>query len=207
MKMIDITQPLDKNTPEWPGDTPFDFEINWTMEDSQYVNVGKITMSTHFGTHIDAPFHFDNNGKKVHELDLGLYVGKAKVIDVSNHREIGVEEIKDYDLTGVERLLIRTNSWNKRREFPTHITYLKPEIALFLAGKGVKLLGVDVPSVDPLESTELSTHHSLHQNGVHILEGVVLDNVVPGDYELIALPLKIVGGDGSPVRAILRALY
>ncbi|MCH1627279.1 arylformamidase [Fredinandcohnia quinoae] len=204
MKIIDISQPLDTNTPEWPGDTPFEFNINWTMEESLSVNVGKMVTSTHMGTHIDAPFHFDNEGKRVHELDLELYVGKARVIEVSGHERIGIEEIKDYDLAGIERLLIRTKSWTDRRQFPKTITYLQPELAPFLADKGIKLVGVDVHSVDPLDSKELYAHHSLHQHGIHILEGIILDHVAPGDYELIALPLKIVGGDGSPVRAILR---
>ncbi|MFT4416161.1 arylformamidase [Fredinandcohnia humi] len=206
MKLTDISQPLHKETAEWPGDTPFQYIVNWPKEESQSVNVGKITTSTHIGTHIDAPFHFDNEGKKVHELDIELYVGKARVIDVSGYQEIGRTQLENYNLEGVIRLLIRTNSWKNRASFPNSIPILNPDIAPFLAEKGIKLIGVDVPSVDPLDSKELPAHHNLHQHGIFILEGIVLDEVEIGDYELIALPLPIVGGDGSPVRAVLRSL-
>lgn len=206
MKIIDISQPLRATTPEWPGDTPFEYKVTWSKEESTSVNVGRITTSTHIGTHIDAPFHFDNEGKRVHELDIELYIGRARVIEITGHEEIGVDELKAYDLSGVERLLIRTNSWANRGQFPNSITYLKAEIAPYLAEKGIRLIGVDVPSVDPLDSKELAAHHELHKHGINILEGIVLDSVALCDYELIALPLSIVGTDGSPVRAILREI-
>ncbi|WP_449538572.1 arylformamidase [Ferdinandcohnia sp. Marseille-Q9671] len=204
MKIIDISQPLSEMTQEWPGDTPFDYVINWPKEESNSVNVGKITTSVHIGTHIDAPFHFDNEGNMVHELDLEVYVGKARVIEIVGKKEIGIEEFKDVDLTGINRLLIRTNSWQNRCEFPSSITSLHPEIAPYLAEKGIELVGVDNPSVDQLSSKELPAHHSLSEHGIFILEGLVLEHVPLGDFELIALPLPIVGGDGSPVRAVLR---
>ncbi|MEH7238752.1 arylformamidase [Bacillus sp. JJ1562] len=204
MKIIDISQPLSHTTQEWPSDTPFEYELTWSIEEASTVNVGKITTSTHIGTHIDAPYHFDNDGKKVHELELDLYVGKARVIEVSGKKEIGIEDIKGIDLSGVRRLLIRTNSWKNRNQFPTTITSLKPEVASFLAGKGIQLIGVDTPSVDQLDSKNLLAHHHLHRHGIYILEGIVLDEVEPGDYELIALPLRIEGADGSPVRAVLK---
>ncbi|WP_010284691.1 arylformamidase [Bacillus timonensis] len=203
MKIIDISQPLSSATQEWPNDTPFEYALTWSIKEASTVNVGKITTSTHIGTHIDAPFHFDNEGKKVHELDLDRYIGKAKVIEVSGKKEIGVEDLKQFDLSGVKRLLIRTNSWKNRKKFPTSITSLKPEIALFLAEKGIRLIGIDTPSVDQLDSKDLQAHHHLYQHGIYILEGIVLEGVELGDYELIALPLPIEGADGSPVRAVL----
>ncbi|WP_099363866.1 arylformamidase [Fredinandcohnia onubensis] len=206
MKIIDISQPLSHKTQEWPSDTPFNYALTWSIEEGSTVNVGQITTSTHIGTHIDAPFHFDNEGKKVHELDLDLYVGKARVIEVSRKKEIKIEDLKKFDLSGVKRLLIRTNSWENRNRFPTSITSLNPEIALYLAEKGIQLIGVDTPSVDQLDSKDLQAHHQLHKRGIHILEGIVLEHVDPGDYELIALPLPIVGADGSPVRAVLKKL-
>ncbi|MFS0864816.1 arylformamidase [Fredinandcohnia sp. 179-A 10B2 NHS] len=204
MTLIDISQQLRQGIPEWPGDTPYELEMNWSIAKGSSVNVGKVTTSTHIGTHVDAPFHFDNKGKKIHELDLSLYVGKAKVIKVSECDEIGVGELKGFDLEGVKRLLICTQSWKDKGEFPKSIPYLQPEVAPYLAEKGIKLIGVDVPSVDPLDSKELKAHHNLHKYRIHILEGIVLEHVEPGDYELIALPLPIVDGDGSPVRAVLR---
>lgn len=204
--LIDISRRLETGTPTWPGDTPFSYEVCWTKEQSGSVNVGKLTMSIHTGTHIDAPFHFDNEGCKVLELDLNLYVGLTRVIDVSGKESIGAADLAEFELEGLQRLLLRTSSWTAAHWFPTKITYLRPDTAPFLAGKGVRLIGVDVPSVDPLESKELAAHHALQSYDIHILEGVLLDHVTPGDYELIALPLPIVEADGSPVRAVLRSL-
>ncbi|MBA2943721.1 arylformamidase [Paenibacillus sp. CGMCC 1.16610] len=204
--MFDISRPLVTGVPTWPGDTPFSYEVSWTKEQSGSVNVGKLTMSIHTGTHIDAPFHFDNEGRKVMELDLELYIGLARVIEISGKSSIGAEELKAFELDGITRLLIRTNSWTNPNEFPTEITYLRDDAGTYLAEKGIRLIGVDVPSVDPLDSKELAAHHTLHANDIHILEGIDLAKIAPGDYELIALPLPLVEADGSPVRAILRPL-
>ncbi|WP_407868366.1 arylformamidase [Paenibacillus sp. P36] len=204
--MFDISRPLATGVPTWPGDTPFSYEVSWTKEQSGSVNVGKLTMSIHTGTHIDAPFHFDNEGRKVMELDLELYIGLARVIEISGKSSIGAEELKAFELDGITRLLIRTNSWTNPNEFPTEITYLRDDAGPYLAEKGIRLIGVDVPSVDPLDSKELAAHHTLHANDIHILEGIDLAKIAPSDYELIALPLPLVEADGSPVRAVLRPL-
>lgn len=206
MSWIDISQPLHNDIAVWPGDTAFSYEVSWPIEQSGSVNVGKITMSAHTGTHIDAPFHFDNNGKKVLDLDLNIYVGAARVIDVSAHDVIGIHELEVYDMRGVERLLLKTNSHTNPMLFPKTIPHIKEEVASFLQGKGVRLIGVDIPSVDPLDSKELSTHHALFAQGIHILENIVLQHVEEGRYELIALPLPLKEADGSPVRAVLRSL-
>ncbi|CRK82839.1 arylformamidase [Neobacillus massiliamazoniensis] len=203
---IDISQRLDKEVAVWPGDTPFRYEVIWSKEESGSVNVGQIKMSIHTGTHIDAPFHFDNNGKKVIDLDINLYIGKARVVHLPNIKSIGVNELSKLDLAGVTRLLIRTDTWKNRYLFPESIPPLEPELAAYLAKLGVRLIGLDLPSVDPLDSKELSAHHELTHNGIHILEGLVLDEVQPGDYELAALPLPLVDADGSPVRAVLRKI-
>ncbi|GED70685.1 kynurenine formamidase [Brevibacillus reuszeri] len=204
MKLYDISRTLKRGMPTWPGDTPFQYEVSWPKSDSGSVNVGKLTMSIHTGTHVDAPFHFDDDGRKITELDLNLYVGQAKLVDVSGLESIGADDLAQIDLTGITRLLLRTSSWSDPEQFPETICYLRPDLAPFLAEKGIRLIGVDVPSVDPLDSKELPAHHGLHQNDIHILEGLWLDDVEPGMYELIALPLSIVEADGSPVRAVLR---
>jgi len=204
MKLIDISRPLQTGVPTWPNDTAFSYEVSWSKEQSGSVNVGKLTMSIHTGTHMDAPFHFDNDGKKVIDLDLEVFCGPARVIDVSGKSSVGADDLAAYDLDGVKRLLLRTKSWVNPDVFPEEITFLGADLPPFLAEKGIRLIGVDVPSVDPLNSKELSAHHGLHLHHIHILEGIVLDHVEPGDYELIALPLPLVEADGSPVRAVLR---
>ncbi|EJQ51353.1 Kynurenine formamidase [Bacillus mycoides] len=203
---IDISQPLNNEIATWPGDTPFSYEVSWSKEESGSVNVGKLTMSIHTGTHIDAPFHFDNDGKKVLDLDIHVYVGVARVIDVSGMESIGKKELENFNLEGVERLLLRTSSHGKANEFPDVIPHLRADIAPFLSDKGIRLIGVDVPSVDPLDDKELAAHHQLFKHGIHILENVVLDHVTDGDYELIALPLALTDADGSPVRAVIRPI-
>jgi arylformamidase len=204
-KWIDISQRLHSNIPVWPGDTPFSFRLAWTKEESGSVNVGQITMSTHTGTHIDAPYHFDENGKRVIELDLDLYIGVARVIHLPGCDRIGPKSLADMDIEGVTRLLICTGAWKDRTSFPQEIPCILPELAEYLAERGVRLIGLDLPSVDPLDSKELPAHHALNRNGIHILEGIILDDVPPGDYELIALPLPLTEADGSPVRAVLRS--
>jgi arylformamidase len=206
MKIVDISRRLENGMPVWPGDTPFQYEVSWPMEESGSVNVGSLQMSTHTGTHVDAPFHFDNDGKKIIELDLELYIGPVRIVDMQGKESIGAEDVKDIDLDGFKRVIFRTLSWKNASQFPGKIPYIKPSLGPYLAEKGIRLIGVDVPSVDPIDSKELPGHHSLNKNGIHILESVVLDHIEPGDYELIALPLPLVEGDGSPVRAILRNL-
>ncbi len=207
-RWIDISQRLDNQIPVWPGDTPFEYKLTWPMNESGSVNVGQVIMSTHTGTHIDAPFHFDNEGEKVLELDVNLYMGPARVIHLLGVTEINPAAFErlGVDVSGVSRLLIYTGVWKDRRQFPTSIPPVVPELAEFLASKGVRLLGVDLPSVDALDSQELPAHHALAKHGIHILEGLVLTDIVPGDYELAALPLALADGDGSPVRAVIRPL-
>ncbi|MFD1407572.1 arylformamidase [Kroppenstedtia eburnea] len=201
---IDISQRLEEGVPVWPGDTPFSYRLTWSKEESGSVNVGQITMSTHTGTHIDAPFHFDEEGKRVIDLDLDLYIGRARVIHLPDPKQIGIGELQSENLEGVTRLLIRTDAWSDRSTFPESIPPVDPELAPDLAEKGIRLLGLDLPSVDPLDSKELPAHHALTSHGIHILEGIVLGGVDPGDYQLAALPLPLAQADGSPVRAVLR---
>ncbi|CAM4250184.1 kynurenine formamidase [Bacillus manliponensis] len=205
-KWIDISQPLQNDIATWPGDTPFSYEVACSKEESGSVNVGKITMSIHTGTHIDAPFHFQNDGERVLDLDVNVYVGPARIIDVSGLESIGASDLETFQLEGIERVLLRTSSHGNIKLFPEKIPHLRADIAPFLKEKGVRLIGVDVPSVDPLDDKELVAHHILWEHGIHILENVVLDHVPDGDYELIALPLPLSHADGSPVRAIVRPL-
>lgn len=203
---IDISQRLNDKVAVWPGDTPFAYTLSWSMKDSGSVNVGQITMSTHTGTHIDAPFHFDNEGKRVIDLDFNLYIGSAKVIHLRNKKSIGINDVSTFNLQGVKRLLIYTGAWQSRSTFPESIPYIEKGIAAYLAKLGVRLIGLDLPSVDPLDSKELSAHHELNQHGIHIIEGLVLDQVEAGEYDLVALPLPLEEADGSPVRAVLRKI-
>jgi arylformamidase len=203
---IDISQPLSHSVAHWPGDTPFTYEVSFTKEQTGSVNIGKMTTSVHIGTHVDAPFHFDDHGQKIIDLAIDVFIGPARVIDVSPFSIINSAVLQSFDLFGVQRLLLKTNVPNQPERFPESIPLLDPDLGPFFKEKGIVLLGVDVPSVDPLDSKDLKTHHSFAKNGVHILENVMLDHVECGDYELIALPLSLKDADGSPVRAVIKPM-
>jgi len=203
---IDITQPLRNTMAVWPGDTPFQFHLAVTKEESGSVNIGEISSSTHIGTHADAPFHFDNEGKTIDQIDPSIYIGKAIVIDLTEKGEIRREYLENIDFQGVQRVLFKCLKEIDVDTFPDEVPYMDPEIGPFLKEKGIILIGIDSPSVDSITSKTLDTHHSLNRNGIHIIENLMLTKVEAGLYEFIALPLKIEGGDGSPVRAVVRKI-
>jgi arylformamidase len=205
-KWIDISQPLSNDIAHWPGDTPYSYETTFTKEQTGSVNIGKITTSLHTGTHVDAPFHFKNDGEKIVDLDINLYIGPARVIDVSDYSNIDSNVLQTFDLDGVTRLLLKTSVPNNPKRFPEQIPALSADVAAFLQEKGIQLIGVDIPSVDPLDSKEMDAHHALYKHGINILENIMLDKVKEGDYELIALPLPLKEADGSPVRAVIKPL-
>lgn len=205
-RWLDVSQPLRGGVPTWPGDTEFQYQLSWSMAETGSVNVGQVTMSIHTGTHIDAPFHFDNDGQKTIDLDVDVYMGAARVIQLPKGQSIEPTSFAKHSLEGVKRLIVRTDAWPDKSSFPEWIPPVDESMAPFLADHGVVLLGLDLPSVDPLESKLLPAHHALSTHGIHILEGLVLDAIEPGDYELAAVPLPLVDADGSPVRALLRHL-
>ena len=194
---------LNKESAEWPGDTPFQFQISWSKEQSGSVNVGQITTSTHIGTHIDAPFHFDNAGLKVHELPLENYFLDTVVVDVREKSEVSREALRNVQVGPAKAVLFKTSSWQNRSEFPEEIPLFNTDVVKWMIENNLVLFGVDLPSVDAITSKELPMHHALGEAGRYILEGIVLDGIQEGLYKLIALPLKIEGADGSPVRAVL----
>ncbi|WP_238323416.1 cyclase family protein [Planococcus antarcticus] len=201
-KIIGISMELSDMTPEWPGDAPFSYELSVTKQQSGSVNIGKLQTSTHIGTHVDAPFHYDEQGLKVHELPLDIYLSKAQVMDVSGFDKISSSDLEPLG-EGVTALLLKTLAWKDRYEFPGKWPVFDDSIAEWMADNKVRLLGVDVPSVDPETSKELPMHQAMNRHQRFILEGIVLDDVAEGVYQLAALPLKIKGAEGSPVRAIL----
>ena len=152
------------------------------------------------------PFHFDDAGATAEALDLDPFLGPARVVDVRGLAVIRVEDLRPINLDGTPRLLLRTGGWDDHSRFPESIPVVGEGVADWLRAQGVVLIGVDLPSVDPLDSKMLVNHHAFSGAGIAILEGLDLSRVEPGVYELIALPLPIVGADGAPVRAILREI-
>ncbi|MFP7332917.1 arylformamidase [Shouchella clausii] len=205
-RWIDVSQPLNEKLAHWPGDLPYSYQLTFSKQQTGSVNIGQMAMSVHSGTHVDAPFHFKDDGAKISDLDINVFIGKARVVDLSKHERIDQAALRPLHLEGIKRLLIKTAVPNQATAFPDKIPYVTADGAAYMKEKGIILIGVDVPSVDPLDSKELEGHHALADNGISILENLMLDKVQEGDYELIALPLPMEEADGSPVRAVIRAI-
>ncbi|MBB5685032.1 arylformamidase [Sphingobium boeckii] len=206
-RIFDISQTLSATLPVWPGDTPFEATPLWEHGEHCPVAVARLTMSPHSGTHTDAPVHYDPKGKAMADVALDAYLGIARVIDLSHRTGPILPDDIAFALDGtVARLLIRTWSRFPHAQWDSAFAPIAAETIRLLAQHGVALIGVDTPSLDPEDSKTMDAHLAVKDAGMHILEGIVLDDVPPGDYELIALPLKMDGVDASPVRAILREL-
>jgi arylformamidase len=204
--LYDLSPTVRPEIPVWPGDTPFDSRLTWSMAEGGTVNVSAITTTPHLGSHADAPFHTEPRGETMADLSLERYLGPCRVVKVPPQPLIEPRHLEGLDLSSPPRLLLKTESVRDRRTFPERFSALSPELAALLGEKKVLLVGLDTPSVDPFDSKTLDAHHALARGGVAILEGLMLDGVPEGIYELIALPLKLAGLDASPVRAVLRTL-
>jgi arylformamidase len=205
VKIYDVSRPLHDGLACWPGDAPYRFQWSWKRSAGASVNVGQISLSVHAGTHADAPYHFDGAGATIDALPLTAYLGPARVIDVRGQTLIRRAHLLPCDLSATPRLLLRTDAWTDPTRFPETIPVVDSDVPDWLGERGVVLLGVDVPSVDPIDSKNLANHHALGRNQIAILESLLLKDVPAGVYELVALPLRLAGADGAPVRAILRA--
>lgn len=202
----DISIALREGTPEWPGDTPYSCRWASLIANGESVNVSAMLASPHVGTHADAPLHVRDGWPGSHELPLDAFMGAAAVVDVSAHSATIEREALAYDpASDGGRLLLRTGRSIATGQFPTDWPTLSEACVRSLVGHGLRLLGVDAPSVDPRESRTLPVHHMLFSGNAYILENLDLRRVRPGRYELIALPLKVMALDAAPARAILRA--
>ncbi|UOQ95187.1 arylformamidase [Halobacillus shinanisalinarum] len=204
MKLIDISMTLNESTPPWPGDEPFRYHLTASMEDTGSVNIGSHKGSNHIGTHVDAPFHYDNDGLKMADLDVHRFYGDALVVNMEGKDVVTKKDLQAFEFEGVSKVLFRSTSWDDRTRFPKKYTVIHEDVGPYLQEQGIDLIGVDTPSVDSETSKTLPAHHSLYNNDILILENIVLDHVAPGTYELMAFPLKMEQADGSPVRAVLR---
>lgn len=200
--MTDITRRIYPGVPVWPGDTPFSYELVSQIANGDSVNVGKISGTTHLGTHLDAPWHYVEGGGKLETVPLSVLVGPCRVVDAKGQETLTAAFLRTVDLA--ERTLFYTGQPNDWPTFPHTFMHVLPEAAEYMAAQGVKLYGTDCPSVDPLTSKELPGHKAFARYGIYIVEGLALEGVVPGSYELICLPLRLEGAEASPVRAILR---
>ena len=212
-RLYDVSVVLRVGTPEWPGDTPFSCGWAASISRGASVNVSSLTTSPHVGTHADAPLHVRDGWPGSHALPLEPFLGPAMVVDVSvAEEEIGVGQLdllaaaQGVEIGRVERLLLKTGRTIASGAFPAAWPTLSERCARELLGRGMRLLGVDAPSVDPRESKELPVHHMLFAGGAYNIENLDLRRVPPGVYELMAPPLKLMALDAAPLRAVLRTL-
>ncbi len=206
MKIYDVTVPVSEKLIAYPGDPQIKIKRQSVIgqKNAKY-NLSVITLGSHSGTHIDAPFHLLEDGTKVDRLPLEMLIGRARVVEITSPR---IDEIvlQEFDLTTEVRLLFKTRNsylWS-RNEFVKDYVYLTIDAARYLIQEGIKLVGIDYLSVDKADSEELEVHRELLKAGVVIIEGLDLREVEAGDYELLCLPLKIHDGDGAPARVVLR---
>ena len=205
---IDISRELKAGMAVWPGDTAYSLEQTMALGQGDSVNLTTLTMSAHSGSHIDAPHHFAAGGSAVDQLQLIPYWGMAQVVTIDKQRgPLFPDDFSGYDLSLARRLLVRSPDSNRDPDlFPDHFVYPSPELAGYLGQVGIILYGTEAPSMDPADSKTLQGHQALNRYQIAILEWLDLSLAADGLYELAALPLKIAGGDGSPVRAVLKRI-
>lgn len=202
MKIYDISFPLHEGLPVWPGDWKFYREVSSRITEGEGSNSSNIRTALHCGTHMDAPRHTIESGLTVDEIDLSSVIGPALVISV-NAPVISPDDLRIVTEKKARRVIFNCPGQGVLDRFPELFTFPGPDAARFLVKAGVLLVGTNAPSVDPPDSTALETHRILMGSGIVVLENLYLEEVPDGEYQLIALPLKIAGGDGSPVRAVL----
>lgn len=203
--LIDISRPYSSGMAVFPGDSVYQEEFVARIGPGCPVNVSRISLSVHCGTHADAPYHYDEQGARVGALDLDVFVGAARVIEAQGAGPLCLpQDIAPFLQNCPPRVLLRLFGGQDSKVWNNDFRALAPETVQLLADSGVKLVGVDTSSVDPSTSKLLPAHMACKQNNITILENLLLDHVEPGDYELFALPLKFENLDASPVRAVLR---
>ena len=206
-KLWDISPPIHSNSPVFPGDTAYSQRWAATLSDLCPVNVSAITLSPHVGAHADAPLHYDLQGAAVGMLELTPFLGRCRVVHAIGAGPVITTVHLQKALHNLpERVLVRTYQQMPMDHFDAQLCAFDPDTVQHLADLGVQLIGTDSASIDPADSKLLPSHQVIRQRGLRVLENLLLDGVPEGDYELIALPLKLMSADASPVRAVLREL-
>ena len=206
--IYDISPPITENLQVWPGDTPMTREILCDIAKGDTVTLSSLHATVHLGAHADGPNHYHATAPAIDERDLDFYLGPCQVIhvDVERGSRVGIDHIPGAGEIQAGRVLIGTGTFPDPEQWNDDFAALAPDLVDHLHEQGVMLIGIDTPSVDLFDSKDLPAHKRFLANDMAILEGLLLRVVPPGLYELIALPLKLVGFDASPVRAVLRTI-
>jgi arylformamidase len=203
--ILDISPPIDGQLKVWPGDTPPSREVLLDMKRGDNLTLSTLHSTVHLGAHADGPNHYGREARAIHEQDLEIYLGPCRVVRVAAERGTRLTPEDLPSPIQAERVLIDTGTYPDPTHFNEDFAALSPELVDHFHEQGVRLIGLDSPSVDLFPSTDLLAHQAFLRNDMAILEGLVLGGVPEGNYQLIALPLRLVGFDASPVRAVLVA--
>lgn len=206
MKIIDITPTISSRIGVFPGDVPFKRRIALDFKHGDHLLLSAIESTLHLGAHTDAPNHYDAEGVGIERADLSVYIGSCLVVHANvarGERVEGKHLNTGFQIGNVERILVKTGSFPDPDAWNGDFCSFHPDLISDWAQAGVRLIGIDTPSIDPETSKTLDAHKMVARHGLAILEGIVLDHVPEGAYTLVALPLKIEGADASPVRAVL----
>lgn len=204
--ILDISPPIRETLAVWPGDTPPHREVLMDLERGDGVTLSTLRATVHLGAHADAPSHYGLGSTTIESRDLAFYIGMCQVVHVAVERGgLVLPEHLRGPITA-PRLLLRTGTFPDPDRFVEDFASISIEFVEHCTARGVRLIGIDTPSVDPFTSKDLPAHRAFLRHDMAILEGLVLSEVAEGLYELIALPLRLVGFDASPVRAVLRTL-
>jgi arylformamidase len=204
--LYDISPLISPSLGVWPGDTPLSREVLLDMRTGDNLTLSTLHATVHLGAHADAPGHYAADGAGIGARALELYLGPCQVLRVNVARCARVTVCDLRVPITAERVLFATGTFPDPQNWNTDFAALDPELADYLHERGVRLIGIDTPSVDLFDSKDLPTHHVILRHDMAILEGLVLGHVPEGVYELIALPLRLDGFDASPVRAVLRTV-
>ncbi|GAN32378.1 MAG: cyclase family protein [Candidatus Brocadia sp. AMX2] len=208
MNFYDITLTISDTLVTWPADPAVSIRKTSLISQGSSCNLSELTLGSHCGTHIDASYHFEENGIKIDQIPLDYLIENVTVFEIKNKEKIDLGDLKSLKLNDCERVIFKTinSTYWKFSEFKKDFVYITKEAAQYLADNDVKLVGIDYLSVEKFQNKHADTHHVFLKKGIIIIEGLDLSNVKAGDYELIALPLKIKDGDGSPARVILKSI-
>lgn len=206
MRLYDITVPISPMLPVYPGDPPVEVTPVMQLAQGDSANVSRVLLSSHTGTHLDAPRHFFAHGAAIDDIDPQVFLGPARVCHLDQSTPITADDLRSLDLQGCRRVLFKTQNsalWECPGFQPDYVA-LTAAAAQLLVTLGVQMVGIDYLSVDAFSAEDFPVHRTLLSVNVLILEGLNLQDVPPGNYELLVLPLLLAAGDGAPARAILR---
>ena len=203
-RLIDISPRVSPRLAVWPGDQPLERAVALSFSGGDHLELSALKATVHLGAHTDAPIHYHRDGVDIAERDPAIYVGPAQVVtvDIGRGKRIQPEHLK-LDEIEAPRVLLKTSTYPDPNNFNEDFASLSPELVDLLAQQGVKLIGIDTPSVDLFSDKELLSHNAIYKNDMAILEGVILEHVPDGIYWLMAQPLPLEAFDASPVRALL----